>query len=166
MDVRAGAADDVGAVLGMLDSAVRWLVERGRVGQWGTEPASTQARRIDAVTRYAAGGGLYLAYLDGVPAGALAVGTAPAHIPTVTEPELYVNLLVTDRSFAGRGVGTALLDHARALAVARGLGLLRVDCYAGDDRALVRDYESVGFTATEPFTVGEWPGQVLEQRLV
>jgi GNAT superfamily N-acetyltransferase len=77
-----------------------------------------------------------------------------------------VNLLVTDRSFAGRGVGAALLDHARDLAVARGLGLLRVDCYAGDDRALVRYYESVGFTATEPFTVGEWPGQVLERRLV
>ncbi|MEH1122940.1 GNAT family N-acetyltransferase [Micromonospora sp. CPCC 206061] len=166
MEVRAGTSGDVAAVLAMLDNAVRWLVERGRVGQWGTELASTQARRIDAVTGWANDGSLYLACVEGVPAGALAVGTAPAYVPPATEPELYVNLLVTGRSFAGRGVGTTLLGHARDLAVARGIGLLRVDCYAGGDRALVRYYERAGFTATEPFTVGEWPGQVLEQRLV
>lgn len=157
-------------MLGLLDSAVRWLVEQGRVGQWGTELASTQPRRIDAVTGWANDGSLYLACVDGVPAGALAVGTAPAYAPPATEPELYVNLLVTGRSFAGRGVGAALLHHARELAAARGLGLLRVDCYAGDDQALVRYYERAGFTATEPFTVnlstGPWPGQILERRLV
>jgi hypothetical protein len=47
----------------------------------------------------------------------------------------------------------------------RGAHLLRVDCYAGGDRALVRYYERQGFTATDPFAVGEWPGQVLEERL-
>ncbi|GAA2396714.1 hypothetical protein [Dactylosporangium salmoneum] len=49
--------------------------------------------------------------------------------------------------------------------------LLRVDCYAGGDGALVRWYERQGFTATEAFTVTrddgtEWPGQVLAQPLV
>jgi hypothetical protein len=44
--------------------------------------------------------------------------------------------------------------------------LLRVDCYAGDDRKLVAYYEGNGFTPTEPFTVeGRWPGQVLARRL-
>jgi GNAT superfamily N-acetyltransferase len=166
VEVRVGNAADVAAVLGLLDSAVRWLVEQGRVGQWGTELASTQPRRIDQVTGWASDGSLYLACVDGVPAGALAVGAAPPDAPPATEPELYVNLLVSGRSFAGRGVGATLLGHARDLAVARGLGLLRVDCYAGGDRALVRYYESVGFTATEPFQVGEWPGQILERRLV
>ncbi|MER7277953.1 hypothetical protein ABT369_26275 [Dactylosporangium sp. NPDC000244] len=59
---------------------------------------------------------------------------------------------------------------ARCLAVLRGLPLLRVDCYAGGDRALVGWCERQGLTATTPFTVtlpsgDAWPGQVLEQHL-
>jgi GNAT superfamily N-acetyltransferase len=95
----------------------------------------------------------------------LAVGDAMPYVPPPAEPELYVRLLVTDRAHAGLGVGSELLEHARGIARARGLSLLRVDCYGGGDRALVRYYERQGFTATEPFTVGDWPGQILEQRL-
>jgi hypothetical protein len=62
-----------------------------------------------------------------------------------------------------------MLRHAREVAVERGIALLRVDCYAGNDGALVRYYEQQGFTATAEFTVqlpkGPWSGQVLEQRL-
>jgi hypothetical protein len=39
------------------------------------------------------------------------------------------------------------------------------DCFAGNDGALVRFYERCGYTKTETFTVGEWPGQVLERRI-
>lgn len=91
------------------------------------------------------------------------------YVPAVDEPELYVRLLVTDRSLAGHGIGSTLLDHARELARAAGVGLLRVDCFAGGDGALVRYYERQGFTRTEAFAVpvngSEWPGQVLAQRL-
>jgi len=171
---RAGTQADVPAVLNLIDGAVQWLAERGRTGQWGTEPQSTDPRRIAMVTGWAKESGLVLAC---VPAGdggervvgALAVGTARSYVPPVNEPELYVNLLVTDRSWAGRGVGRALLDRAREIAAERGATLLRVDCYAGGDRALVRYYERAGFTAAEPFTVdrpdGPWPGQILSQRI-
>ncbi|MFV2126410.1 GNAT family N-acetyltransferase [Micromonospora sp. LOL_013] len=171
---RAGAQADVPAVLALLDDAVRWLAEHGRTGQWGTEPQSTDPRRIATVTGWAKESGLVLACVpvgDGGErvVGALAVGTARSYAPPVNEPELYVNLLVTDRSWAGRGVGQALLDRARTLAVERGATLLRVDCYAGGDRALVRYYERAGFTAAEPFTIdqpdGPWPGQILSQRI-
>jgi hypothetical protein len=47
----------------------------------------------------------------------------------------------------------------------RNVGLLRVDCFAGNDGALVRFYERCGYTKTETFTVGKWPGQVLERRV-
>ena len=57
-----------------------------------------------------------------------------------------------------------MLDHARALAVRRSLPLLRVDCYTGDDPALVAWYERQGRTPTDTFTAGTWPGQVLQQR--
>ncbi|MFY1633420.1 GNAT family N-acetyltransferase [Solwaraspora sp. WMMB335] len=167
---RAGTEADVPAVLALLDGAVRWLAARGRTGQWGTERQSTNPRRQAMVTGWAKAGGLVLACDSGERVvGALAVGAARSYAPPVNEPELYVNLLVTDREWAGRGVGQALLRRARSIAADRGATLLRVDCYAGGDRALVRYYERAGFTAAEPFTLdlpdGPWPGQILSQRI-
>jgi GNAT superfamily N-acetyltransferase len=76
---------------------------------------------------------------------------------------------VTDRDHAGRGIGGALLEHARGLAEAAGKHVLRLDCYGGDDRALVRYYESQGYTATRAITVdtprGPWRGQILVRRI-
>ncbi|MFC6021452.1 GNAT family N-acetyltransferase [Plantactinospora solaniradicis] len=167
--IRAGDPGDVAAVLSLLDGATRWLVARGRTGQWGSASHSGNPRRVAQVRRWATDGDLYLAERSGVPVGAIVVGDAVPHVPRATEPELYVNLLVTDRAHAGEGIGGRLLDHAEELAREQGLGLLRVDCYAGDDGALIRYYESQGFTATEPFTVQLvnrlWPGQLLERRL-
>ncbi|MDO3705990.1 GNAT family N-acetyltransferase [Micromonospora sp. C28SCA-DRY-2] len=170
LTVRRGGAGDAGAVLRLLDDATAWLVARGRTGQWGTEPASTDPRRIAQADAWATGGGLWLAVLDERPVGALVVGAATEYVPPATEPELYVNLLVTDRAHAGLGIGGRLLAHAADLARERGVGLLRVDCYAGDDRALVGWYTRQGFTPTDPFTVERpgrppWPGQVLARRL-
>ncbi|MEW9552598.1 hypothetical protein [Nonomuraea sp. NPDC050783] len=54
---------------------------------------------------------------------------------------------------------------AAAEALARGVGLLRVDCYAGDDGRLVAYYESCGFTRVAPFRVKDWPGMLLQRRL-
>jgi GNAT superfamily N-acetyltransferase len=163
--IRPGTTADVPAVLAMLDGAIRWLSERGRTGQWGSEPQSAEPRRIESLTTFAEDGGLWLAEIDGEPVGALAVGAAPSYAQPITEPELYVNWLLTDRTREGQGIGGRLLAHARELAASAGVALLRVDCYAGDDRALVGYYESQGFTATRQFAVAGWPGQILEQRL-
>lgn len=85
------------------------------------------------------------------------------------EPELFVRILVTDRSRKGSGIGAALIADAVEETRRRGLGLLRVDCYAGADRRLVGQYRALGFTETESFEVeqpdGVWPGQVLAIRL-
>lgn len=49
------------------------------------------------------------------------------------------------------------------------MSLLRLDCYAGGDGALVRYYESVGFEQVTRFTVelfgAPYTGCLLEQRL-
>lgn len=98
--------------------------------------------------------------------GALEVNeVSPSYAPVTKEPGLYVDLLLTSRQFIGKGIGTALLDHARADCLARGLTLLRVDCWAGGHQQLVKYYESAGFTATELFDRNGWPGQLLVQRL-
>jgi GNAT superfamily N-acetyltransferase len=164
--VRAGAEADAPVVLALLDGGVRWLAERGRTGQWGSEPMSADPRRQAVIAGMAATPGrLWLAEIGDEPVGALIVGETPSSAGPAAEPELYINWLITDRARAGEGIGGRLLDHARELAAASGKSLLRVDCYAGDDRGLVHYYESQGFTSTTPFTVDDWPGQVLEQRL-
>ena len=87
------------------------------------------------------------------------------YIEPLEERELYVRLLITSRAHKGKGIGGELVAHARAEAQRRGIALLRVDCYAGDDQSLIGFYESVGFIRSFPFTYGEWPGMVLEQRV-
>jgi GNAT superfamily N-acetyltransferase len=168
--IRGGRPEDVPAVLELLDGAVEWLVSLGRTDQWGTQPLSSYPRRVALTEEQARNGQLHLAVDGDRVVGALGVGDAAGHAPPAAEPELYVTLLVTRRAYRGTGIGGLLLDHARRLARERGVGLLRVDCFASEDRALVGYYERQGFTATDRFEVplpsGQvWQGQVLAQRL-
>ena len=169
--IREAGPDDVPVILGMLDSCVEWLVSQGRTGQWGTKPLSESPKTVESVVRYMDEGEAFIAEGDGVPAGTLTLTDSPgpylAHLPPVGEPERYIHWLASDRRFKGHGVGSALLAHAAEVTRRAGVGLLRVDCYAGDDRGLVAYYEGNGFTATEPYTVGDsdWPGQVLAMRV-
>ncbi|MEV7008464.1 GNAT family N-acetyltransferase [Streptosporangium sp. NPDC051022] len=165
MRIRDGNGGDVPAVLGMFDGAVAWLTARGRTGQWGSRPFSADPARVERVTSWAASGGMRIAEIDGEPTGCAVLGSPMDYVAPAPEPELYVQALVIDQRFRGHGVGSELLARARSEAAERGVSLLRVDCYAGDDGRLVAYYESQGFTRTESLTVGEWPGQLLELRL-
>ncbi|MFG1694544.1 GNAT family N-acetyltransferase [Nonomuraea sp. NPDC049309] len=163
--IRPAGPQDVPVALGMFDSAVAWLTAQGRTGQWGSRPFTGDARRTEQVTSWQRGGGMHIAERDGEPAGMISVGPAHDYVAPAGEPDLYVQALVTDRRHAGHGVGRALLDWAAAQAAERGLGLLRVDCYAGGDGRLVAFYESCGFSRVAPFRVGEWPGMLLQRRI-
>jgi GNAT superfamily N-acetyltransferase len=162
--VRAGGSPDAAAVLGLFDDAVRWLVRQGRTGQWGTEPFSERPRMVERVHRWAAGGGLRVAEIDARPVGAIALGEALEYAPPAPEPELYIQGFVTDSRCRGQGIGDALLAVARNETIRRGVRLLRVDCWGGGDRALVRYYERAGFTAAERVPVGDTEVQILHQR--
>jgi GNAT superfamily N-acetyltransferase len=166
--IRPGGPDDAPAVLAMLDRAVAWMNERGNTEQWGTIPYSRRPDGPARVERYTTENTPYLAELDGTPVGALILDTGPSPqlpIAPAGEPERYVRLLVSDRRQAGRGVGAALLAHAAEETRRAGVRLLRVDCWAGGGGRLVRFYERNGFTATDPFRSGTWPGQVLTRRV-
>ncbi|MGW1912764.1 GNAT family N-acetyltransferase [Streptomyces sp. NPDC002076] len=169
--MREGGPDDLPAILGMLDSSVRWLVSHGRTEQWGSEPLSQNPRVAESVAGYMTQGTTYLAEIDGVPAATLTLTDAPgaylSHLPAPGEPERYIHWLASDRRFKGRGAGAALLAHAAEETRRAGVSLLRVDCYAGGDRKLVAFYEANGFTPTQAYTTGEndWPGQVLARRV-
>ena len=166
MRIRAGDHRDSGILLDLLDEAVAWLARQGRTGQWGTRPWSQRPEAAARIRGMAEREEPWIAEADGVPAGGLVLsGQPPAYVAPAGEPEVYVQLLVTSRAHAGQGIGRALLDHARDRARARGVGLLRVDCYRGGDGRLVDYYTRAGFTPTEAFEHNGWPGQVLAQRL-
>lgn len=164
MTLRRATAEDLDTVGALFDDAVRWLTEQGRTGQWGTEPFSTNPKRVENVRRWLAGEA-WIAEVGEKAAGFAAFGEPQAHIPPSDVPELYVSGLVGARFPEARGTGRMLLKHAETRAAEQGVERIRVDCYAGDDRALVAFYVSAGFTPTDTFTVGTWPGQVLELRL-
>ena len=166
MEIRPGDDGDVPVLFDMFDEAVAWMVARGNTEQWGTEPWSAQPQRVDRVRGMVARADLWIAEVGGEPTGALIVGDRPEpDVPPVDEPELYVLLLLVSRRHAGKRIGARLLDHARGEARARGVGLLRVDCFAGGTGDLMRYYIRNGFTPTTTFSVGDWQGQVFEQRL-
>ena len=164
MRIRRGGAGDADGVLALFDEAVAWMVARGQTGQWGSEPTSGNERMVARVRSWAAGGGLWMAEEGGDAVGALVVGERPEHVHAAEEPELYVELLLSCRARAGERIGARLVEHAVALARADGVGLMRVDCWAGAPK-LVAFYEAQGFVRDGTFDVGGWRGQVFSMRL-
>ncbi|MFJ4859326.1 MULTISPECIES: GNAT family N-acetyltransferase [unclassified Streptomyces] len=166
--IRPGGPADAPAVLDMLDAAVAWMNARGNTEQWGTTPYSQKPGGVARVDRYLTENAPYIAESAGAPVGVLVLDSGPSPqmpIAPAAEPERYVRLLVSDRRRAGLGIGAALLAHAAEETRRAGVGLLRVDCWAGGGGELVAFYERNGFTPTEPFLSGAWPGQVLARRL-
>jgi GNAT superfamily N-acetyltransferase len=164
LKIRHGSVADKPLLLALFDEAVAWLVARGQDGQWGERPISSRPEGPAWVERFACGGGLRVAELDGEPVGVLAVGERPGHVPAVAVSELYVNLLLTSRRHAGRQLGARLVEVAIDEARAADRALLRVDCWAGAP-TLVAWYQRQGFTPTDTFDVNGWKGQIFEMEL-
>ncbi|UUU26842.1 GNAT family N-acetyltransferase [Streptomyces sp. DSM 40750] len=166
--IRPGGPADAPAILGMLDSAVAWMNARGNTEQWGTIPYSRRPGGVERVERYTTENTPYIAESDGTPVGALVLDSGPSPqmpIASAGEPERYVRLLVSDRRYAGLGIGAALLAHAAEETRRAGVHLLRVDCWAGGGGRLVAFYERNGFVPTDRFLSDTWPGQVLARRV-
>jgi len=153
--IRPGGPADIPAVLDLLDEAGEWLVAQGRTGQWGTQQQSGTPRRQQQAPMWAESGCQHLAFDGEKLVGVLVAGIPVDFVEPAPEPDLYINLLVTSRMHKGEGLGALLLDHARGLARAQGIGLLRLDCYGGGDGKLVRYYEGQGFTVARELRFGQ-----------
>jgi GNAT superfamily N-acetyltransferase len=167
MEIRAGTIADFPAIVALMDEAIAWLAAQGRTGQWGSEPFSGRQAGVDFMRREVEENDLWIAGIEGEPVGAVLLGEMPTrYVEPVSERELFLHLLLTSRRFIGQGIGQALVDQAVQVARARGIDLIRVDCYGGDDGKLVRAYEGLGFSPTHVVMVGEWPAQVLAMRVL
>ncbi|KAL2127801.1 hypothetical protein VTI74DRAFT_10152 [Chaetomium olivicolor] len=88
---------------------------------------------------------------------------------------MFLEILVTDFSESTKayrkGAGAALVEYAREWAGRElGMGVMYVDCWAGNEGKLVRFYETQGFKSVDGFVVekpdGEkWPGMFLRMDL-
>ena len=169
MQIRIAEPADAPRVLAVFDGIMEWLVAQGRTAQWGTRPWSQRPDLVTRVEARIARGELRVAEEDGEILGVLSVSEQCAdYVSPPPEPELFINLLGTSRRAKGRGVGGLLIERARQEARGRGLRLLRVDCFAGDDGKLRDWYVGQGFTPVEAVTVRrpgqpDWPGMLLAQ---
>lgn len=159
LQFRSGSAHDI-------DANIAWLVERGRSEQWGSEPWSGDEKKIEFVRELLSSGELTVTELDNEVVGAsLVTGEPMPYVPAIEEPERYLKLLIASPQHRGEQIGRRLIERARERTVEDGIGLMRVDCWAGGDRRLVNYYISEGFTPTGEIEVR--PGtsvQVLEWR--
>ncbi|KQW06598.1 acetyltransferase [Leifsonia sp. Root4] len=168
--LRRSVPADAPAVLRLFDEAIAWFVRIGNTGQWGTEPFTGQTLWEERVAEWCTGSESWVATQPelGV-CGLLVLGDAGGYVPAATEPELYVRSLIGSRDPRAKGTGRRLLALADERAADAGVGLLRVDCYAGGSGELIGFYESCGYTRTDTFTVEkdpqDWPGQVLARRI-
>ncbi len=166
VETRKGNLEDLESVVTLFDANVRWLVEHGRSEQWGSDPWSESPRHVEFVRDLLASGTVTIAEIAGEVVGASVVTDHPMpYVPAAGEPEQYLKLLIASPLHRGKKIGRRLIELARELTVSEGVGLLRVDCWSGGDRRLVRYYVDEGFTPTEEIEVR--PGtsvQVFEWR--
>ncbi|KAH6892877.1 hypothetical protein B0T10DRAFT_558882 [Thelonectria olida] len=184
------AASDHELFVDFVDSQISWLSTVGSGDQWGTKsireanPAASERTRswIERSGQNAQWGSDWCrAFVaeasSGVPvAGIVLDSKAPAYVHSVlpeqdeSDPFVYLAYLMSNR-YAGeerKGAAAALIAFAKDQVHSVGLNRICLDCWRGNDRKLVRYYESQGFKSLEDFTVAEkddWPGCVLEMRL-
>jgi GNAT superfamily N-acetyltransferase len=169
VDLRVATADDTAAVVALYDEAVDWLAARGRSDQWGTTPFSARPEVVAMIQARAESGDMWLAHIGDRILGAIVLGDkAPHYIdPADHWPEIYITGFITSRAPDARTAGQRLLQHAKDSAYREGISLLRLDCYAGGDGALVAYYESAGFEQVARFSVellgATYTGCLLEQ---
>lgn len=151
MLIRQAVAADASTVHQMLLEASEWVDTLGVV-MWDDGELE-----FAAVQRDVAEGQVYIADVDGTPAGAIRFQTQDLlfwpDIPQ--EPSAFVHRLVVRRAFKGRGVSGALLqwavEHARSL----GKAWLRLDC--DDNRPKLKMlYERFGFRMHSHRQVGPY----------
>jgi GNAT superfamily N-acetyltransferase len=161
-------AGDLSLVVEIINDVLRWLTAIGMAGQWGTGPVPADPDQVpeDWVPRIEAGE-QYIVTHEGCPIAAFRVGfTTPVHEwGEVLDAAAYVSLLVVRREVSGQGLGQALLEWCGRWAVQHGKRLLRLSCWADNER-LCRYYERAGFRPCGEYDyTEEWRGRLFEKEL-
>jgi ribosomal protein S18 acetylase RimI-like enzyme len=140
VEIRQARIADLDTVVSMLEEAARWMVRRGIEG-W--TPDGFSRERIAFLI---GSGEIYLAVLDGRPAGTFALQWSDRETwGDVPDDAGYVHGLAIRREFAGKGLGWEMLRRAAQMVSLSEREYLRLDCVA-DNEAMNEYYRRAGFT--------------------
>jgi GNAT superfamily N-acetyltransferase len=131
--------NDLETALAIDASAYGWRAAMGI--PTGTPPRPLPELFAESIAR----GEMYLARLDGAPAGKIVLQRQDTLWSDDAGKAIYVHGLATHRDFAGKGIGRALLTFAERVAADAGKAYVRLDCNA-DNPNLRAYYERAGFT--------------------
>jgi GNAT superfamily N-acetyltransferase len=175
--LRLAVPGDLGEVRGLIREAARWLRESKNTDQWA-RPWPNRARQRERILNDLLKGKTWLVWDGPAVAATITVDTddpldenkRPVW-PTRNrrEPALYVRRVIVSRSYAGLGLGAALLDWAADVARRdHEATLIRVDVWT-TNRDLHAYYEGQDFTrcaGRDPRELSNYPSQALFERTV
>ncbi len=156
MDIRLATTTDLPALGELIKRVVPVMRAAGNF-QWDVTYPNTTVFGQD-IER----GDLWVADLDGVVAGVAALTTIQdaeyAQLGwDLSETALVTHRLAVHPDFQGRGIAAALLQQAEALAVARGIAVLRIDTNS-ENAATQRLFPKLGYAFAGELTLGFRPG--------
>lgn len=157
--------DHLDAIIGLVEEAAAWL--RGKdTDQWAQPWPSREARDWRIRTDLSAGK-TWIAWHASGPAATITAERAPdqkLRADWDAQPATYVRRLVVSRRFAGRGLGSELLNWAGRRAARRyGARWIRIDVWTTNN-ALHKYYEDQGFTRAGFCSDPDYPSGVLLQK--
>lgn len=159
MEIRPANIGDLLTVQSILAEASAWLASRG-IEQWPESgfPEEQTARRIRQ-------GSVYLAFAAGEPVATITLDAwADPEFWDTPDDAGYVHRLAVRRSWAGRGIGKALLDWAGQRVAESGGQWLRLDCMR-DNKPLHDYYRHLGFEHVRDVELGHRISGSLFQRV-
>jgi GNAT superfamily N-acetyltransferase len=162
LSIKQAGPSDLDTIINMLEEAASWLASRG-IDQW--MPGSFLGPRYDSIDDQVNRGEIYLAILDGMPAGTLTLQWEDKKFwGDVPDDAAYVHRIAIRRVYAGKGLGLRLLQWAESTAATAGKTCLRLDCMA-ENAALCEYYERAGFGDRGEIRGKGWRGRLYEKRI-
>ncbi len=153
IEIITASEKDIPVIENILSDASEWLISIGKP-LWSKERITWARLSVEfAVSDF------QIALLDGQPAGCMAVvDYDPFFWPDVPKGQsLYIHKFAVKRFAAGKGLSTALLNHAKEMCKQRGISELRLDCIATIQK-LCNLYERNGFICVDQKCIfGKFP---------
>jgi len=154
--IRPATAEEVPLAAAILDEATAYVATKG-FEQWPVPYPQDELRGRQRA------GELLVYELDGEVAAVFVLqrddvpfwGERPADA-------LYLHKLAVRRSFAGRGIGTQVVEWALARTREEGRSFLRLDCMR-DNPEIRAYYEALGFTARGEVDIGRFVCSLYER---
>ena len=166
ISIARASKDDLPSILNLFDEAVIWLNQRGIDKQWGTGSFSASPKRHEQFMGWIEREAMFVACLDEHIVGSVALNPAPpVYVANRWErfpsSAFYLEAFATSRALTGRGIGRAILHWAE---LECGKATIWLDCW-GENDALVRYYQQMGFVPRGEFRVEKWRGQLFEKQI-